>query len=205
MRSSYESGVLRVGTTSTPWSLCDKCLFAGCILSCIKTDSASGDELANITSFASQWLIANRQGREYNYCFPIWLPPQHSPGPVFSLVINITSVMLHQPWNDVKATVCRCCHNVYTTINRSKPSTVPLKLKYSDISCRWLNARLQYLQCVSNGDNAVLQWAIDLSLTPILVTRTLLCPYHGFQNIMLTDTDWYMEMNFSCWNVPLEV
>ena len=27
---------------------------------------------------------------------------------------------------------------------------------------RWLSARLQYLQCVSNGDSAVLHWAIDM-------------------------------------------
>ena len=31
-------------------------------------------------------------------------------------------------------------------------------------TCRWLSAWLQYLQCVSNGDTAVLHWAIDLLL-----------------------------------------
>ena len=30
---------------------------------------------------------------------------------------------------------------------------------------RWLSARLQYLQCVSNGDTAVLRWAIDIKKT----------------------------------------
>ena len=29
---------------------------------------------------------------------------------------------------------------------------------------RWLSARLQYLQCVSNGDTAVLHYAIDMIL-----------------------------------------
>ena len=27
---------------------------------------------------------------------------------------------------------------------------------------QWLSARLQYLQCISNGDTAVLHWAIDI-------------------------------------------
>ena len=28
--------------------------------------------------------------------------------------------------------------------------------------CRWLSARLQYLQCVSTGDTTVLHWAIEM-------------------------------------------
>ena len=31
-----------------------------------------------------------------------------------------------------------------------------------NISYRWLSTRLQYLQCVSNGDTAVLHWTIDI-------------------------------------------
>ena len=34
--------------------------------------------------------------------------------------------------------------------------------RYRPILSRWFGARLQYLQCVSNGDTAVLHWAIEL-------------------------------------------
>ena len=29
---------------------------------------------------------------------------------------------------------------------------------------QWISARLQYLQCVNNGDTAVLHWAMELTL-----------------------------------------
>ena len=32
------------------------------------------------------------------------------------------------------------------------------------VSYQWLSARLQYLQCGSNGDTAVLHWAIDMKM-----------------------------------------
>ena len=41
--------------------------------------------------------------------------------------------------------------------------------------CRWLSARQQYLQCVSNGDTAILHQAIDMYFTGaiVLLTRPL--------------------------------
>ena len=38
------------------------------------------------------------------------------------------------------------------------------------LSNRWFNARLQYLQCVSNGDAAILHWAIEIILLLYLVS-----------------------------------
>ena len=43
---------------------------------------------------------------------------------------------------------------------------------------RWVSARLQYLQCVSSGDTAVLHWPIDMFLENDAVHRwfsTMLC------------------------------
>ena len=36
---------------------------------------------------------------------------------------------------------------------------------------RWFSARLQYLQCVSSGDTAVLQLAIDIHISSFLITH----------------------------------
>ena len=42
------------------------------------------------------------------------------------------------------------------------------------ITCHWISARLQYLKCVSNGDTAVLHWAIDMKYQLTLVTEVSL-------------------------------
>ena len=39
---------------------------------------------------------------------------------------------------------------------------VSCAVSLNKLSNRWLSARLQYLQCVSNGDTAVLHWAIEM-------------------------------------------
>ena len=41
---------------------------------------------------------------------------------------------------------------------------LPVSLKFWEIIDRLLSARLQYLQCVSNGDTAVLHWTIEIFL-----------------------------------------
>ena len=40
----------------------------------------------------------------------------------------------------------------------------------------WFSARLQYLQCVSNGDTAVLHWAIDLYFSQMVFSKICLSP-----------------------------
>ena len=45
---------------------------------------------------------------------------------------------------------------------------VPASVLMHFESYRWFSARLQYLQCISTGDTAVLYWAIDIDFTQTL-------------------------------------
>ena len=54
-----------------------------------------------------------------------------------------------------------------------------------ETSNRWFSARLQYLQCVSNGDTAVLHWAIEMYISIFYHFSTL--KWAGGWNPAITD------------------
>ena len=87
--------------------------------------------------------------------------------------VKIDVFMMSKPFEDGRNTFAHVCVGLSLSeiISQTRfPATVPatIERKKAGASYRWISARPQYLSCVSNGDTAVLYYAIGIYYVMII-------------------------------------